>query len=131
VPPELIAEHGETMMWSRMSGNILWTIDVIRELYGEAVFVNHPNYGTPYRGLRPWNYNDGSDISPHKCGIAIDFNFAQTTHAKFLNDVLTKRDQPEFQFITGIEDFPGITWNHIDNRNWPFINGKPLVFGKT
>jgi len=121
------------MILSRMSGNILWTIDTIRELYGEKMYVNNYAFGgaNKYRGLRPWSYDDGSSISPHKCGIAIDFNFAQTTHAQFLNDVLTKRDQPEFQFITGIEDFPGIDWNHIDNRNWPLVNGKPLVFGKT
>jgi len=131
-PPEMISDPkiGAAILWSRFRSEMLWTIDAIRMMYNESMFVNdwYKGGSLKYRGVRPLTYQS-TDTDMHKMYGACDWHFAHTSHKQFVNDVLNNPNEPAFMFIRGLEDFDGMTWNHIDTRNVKKVNGKPMVFG--
>jgi hypothetical protein len=128
--PELLKANGEELCWWMWNKYILWTVDVMRELYGVSALINNWKQGGQfsYRGARPSTYTQTGPLDPHKFLIALDVNFGQIPASTVINDILTKPNQPEFQFISGLE--LGVTWNHLDVRNVTKVNGLPFTFTK-
>ena len=124
VPPETIAMHGEFGAWSQMTDQIKMTIDKIRTYYNRPVTVNTDTM--KYRGLRTPACPEYKPGSQHTKGNAVDFNIEGITPYQIRMDIMNNPNLYVFNDIGGLEDFPGMTWVHIDCR--PRVNGKIAVF---
>lgn len=119
VYPEIFVQLGEELCWRFLDSRICWTMDALREYYDKPIYANNWKWGgdKKLRGLRPFNSTIGATYSMHKFGGAIDFVIKDISHEQFVDDVKTNKDEPAFKYITAIEDFSGMTWNHVDVRN--------------
>lgn len=117
VPPETFKLLGEKAWWL-LDTLILWTIDQMRERYNRTFTVNNWKSGGPFdeRGWRPATTKEGKDHSQHRYGRAIDGDVEGMPADEVRADILTHPDDPAFQYITCLET--GISWVHLDRRNW-------------
>lgn len=70
VHPQILKKIGETNSWMRLDEECLQDIDLIREEWGSAIYINRG--AADSRGLRPPDDPDGSFYSVHKMGKAFD-----------------------------------------------------------
>jgi hypothetical protein len=112
------------LLWLMFDRRVLWTADRLRERYG-PMQANTWYWGGKhqYRGWRPWNCSIGAFLSQHKFGRAEDLVPLKYDVQKIREDIVTERDNPDFQHITCLED--NIPWLHFDTRNW--TNGILIV----
>lgn len=143
-------KYSDRVLWQRLNPRMLWTLDAIRILYNTPVWVNtwdifekNPDIDTfnmgglslnrlENRGLRDFDAEIGANYSLHKFGSAADFNIQGVSVEQFVKDVWNNPMEPAFSFITGLEWQRGLTWNHIDFRNYDKTDneGRPFTFNK-
>ena len=102
--------------WMFFSPILLLSLDKVRQHFGAPVTANNWVDGGPFsqRGLRV-NTNVGAEFSQHKFGNACDYDVAGYTAEEVRQEILKKKDHPDFEMINCIE--LGVTWVHQDCRN--------------
>jgi len=115
-----------------MDIRIVMTADLIREYFDVPIIINSWRWG----GLRNWSglrTNDSpyyKKTSQHSFGRAIDFISPNMSAKNMRNTILENPKEPAFKYITGVEDFDGMDWVHVDCRNLNKKQNRYLVFGK-
>lgn len=132
VDPKTFEERKEKS-FELIDSRMLWTMDKIRELYNKPITINnYPKGSRNWSGLRKKDSADYSENSQHSFGRAIDFIVSGVDSAVVRKDIMTKFKTVEaFKYITSIEDFDGMTWVHIDCRNYDVKNKGLLIFKNT
>jgi hypothetical protein len=131
VSPEVFNSMEEWRIWLLFDPRILWTADMVRDLYDRPMTVNNWKNGGQFtlRGWRPGDINlvEGVKVDQHKYGRALDWDISGVPAADFVQDVINNPNQREFQFITALEI---ANWNHVDCGNYDkrANGGKPLTF---
>lgn len=123
VSPEFFQEYkarGEVMFMA-FDARALATLDRLRARFG-PVTVNDWLWGGQFRlsGLRPLGSGVGAALSQHVFGRAFDCKFRQARAAEVRAELLAGKLRgpgEAFEFITRIEDFPGMSWFHFDTGN--------------
>ena len=90
----------------------------------------HNGGSRQWSGLRTKESPYYSSYSQHSFGRAIDFITPNFDVHQIREDIKKFPNEVAFQYITAIEDFEGMTWVHIDVRNWDKKNKGLLVFSK-
>lgn len=113
VPPEIYQENGDQSI-ALLDHNLLHTIDDLREFFDSPITINnwHINGKFRYRGFRPSTYQYGAVNSPHKEGIALDFDVKGLTAEEGRQLII--KNHKLFPFIKRME--AGVNWIHIDGR---------------
>lgn len=118
LPPELFNNPNLNPNW--YISEFLGTVpQQIRDHFGKPVFVNNWHIGGPlkYRGMRPPNCPDGSEMSIHKSLLAIDFHISGLKPIEIITEIKKYRDK--FPLITTYENAACTPFHvHIDGRNW-------------
>lgn len=108
-----------------MDVRILITADKIREYLGTSVTINNWKWGKDreWSGLRTVGSPFYSPYSQHSFGRAIDF-IVNGMQAQSVRNLIKANPKHEaFQYITRMEEFPGMSWIHVDCCNWNKENG--------
>lgn len=115
-------------MFMAFDERALVTLDRLRERYG-PVTVNtwhacrDPLNARRMSGLRPMGGAVGAELSQHIYGRAFDCLFVRVTADQVREDMRnfgamgagTRRNVAnQFEFISRIEEFPGMSWFHFD-----------------
>ena len=127
VPPEVYdSTNDKDKLWFLFDDRILQIADVLREKFGKMV-CNTWWWGgnSKYRGYRPFDCKVGAKYSQHKFGRALDLVPLEAPVDK-VRQYLIDNYELYRRYVTGIE--LGVSWLHIDCRNWH--DGKPYLFGK-
>lgn len=113
VHPAYLNKWGEENCWRRLNPRLLHDIDIIRELWGDTVWVNlDPQYG---RGLRWPNENS---FSSHLHGNAFDLVPDNGKYEEFWNFVKGLIEDGTLKYINVMEDFDDTpTWCHVAIMN--------------
>jgi len=132
----LYTAYFEARIYALFDPRILWTHDRLREKFGSCTINNWANGGTNHRrGYRETRYKVenyyrkkllikerdpiGSFASTHCDGRGLDSNYANATPQEVRDYIKGNyKTDPILQYITCIEDFPGMNWCHIDCRNY-------------
>lgn len=119
-------KHRGHLIWLALDIRVLKTADRLRERYG-LMTVNNWCWGgdRTESGLRDMSTDTGAALSQHKFGRALDCIFHDCTADEVRADMRKARcfkidacrTIPAFDYITCIEDFPGMSWFHFDVRN--------------
>jgi len=111
VPPSLI-NIDEDRLWELFSEDLLIVIDRLRESLAKPITINNWKSKGQFslRGFRPAGTAVGAKNSPHKKGLAVDFD-VKGMSAQEVRDYI-KNHQKMFPEITRMED--KVTWVHID-----------------
>ena len=129
VDPEIYRKRGEKA-WELFDYRILETIDILRdyfyEKYGAVMIINTWKWGgkRKWSGFRTPSSKYYSPTSQHSHGRAVDFILQDKKTKKYIstqkirNEIKEDYDSFEFNDITCLEDFKGMTWVHVDTRNW-------------
>lgn len=114
VPPDIYSTYGDQSI-ALLEYDLLYTIDDLREFFDKPITVNnwHINGNFKYRGFRPSTYKYGAVNSPHKEGIALDFDVKGLTAEEGRQLIL--ENQKLFPFIKRME--ADVNWIHIDMVN--------------
>jgi len=120
----------ETALWGLFDERILWTADQLRKIYGRMT-ANTWKWGGrhQYRGYRPGNCKIGAFFSQHKYGRGIDLIPSKYKAQNIRDDIKDDPYKEEFKYITCIEDFKGMSWIHMDSRNWDKRKNGLLIVG--
>lgn len=102
--------------WALLDERLLITLDRLRKRYGPMT-VNNWFWGgeREWSGLRTSDSPFYSRYSQHSFGRAADCLFSTVTVDEVREDILTKLDEPIFEFIGSVE--LGVSWLHFDVRN--------------
>lgn len=124
------AKTHETALWGLFDERILWTADQLRKRYGRMT-VNTWKWGGnhQYRGYRPGNCKIGAFFSQHKYGRGLDPVPVECKAQDIRDDIKDDPYKEEFQYITCIEEFEGMSWFHMDSRNWDKKKHGILIVG--
>lgn len=118
VPKDYYNKYG-TILWYLFDNRILIMADSLRKRYGKLIINDWYWNGTnQYRGWRPFDTNIGAKFSQHKWGRALDIIPQEVESSVIRKDIKSDPNNYDFRFITCIEDFEGMSWVHIDCRNW-------------
>jgi len=137
-PYELVDRHTYDIRrdksYQLFDSKLLWTMDRIKEYFGinHSVTINNWHWGgdREWSGLRTYGSPYYSFYSQHSFGRAIDFIISGIS-SKEIREVIKKNpNHKAFKYITAIEDFDGMTWVHIDTRNWNKKKRGLLIFDK-
>ncbi|MBI9113252.1 peptidase M15 [Maridesulfovibrio ferrireducens] len=133
-------KHRGELMWMAFDQRALITLDWLRETYG-PITVNDWLWGGPfkYSGLRPFDCEEGSELSQHKFGRAFDCKFKNVTADEVRADMrrvgcmepkVNRDSLPlRYRYIRRIEEFPGMSWFHFDTGNWDDLKYGVRVVG--
>lgn len=115
VPPHIYEQRKEKA-WQLLDNRMLWTIDLLRDLYG-PIIINNYHSGRPRTcsGLRTPECEIYSPTSQHSFGRAFDCIFTETDVEKIRQDILENTHTCAYQYITAME--LNTSWLHIDCRN--------------
>lgn len=122
VPEDFYYENkskGEYLWTICFDARILWTADRLRERFGPMIantwkWPDRKKH--EFRGYRPPSCTIGSKLSQHRYGRALDLIPQKTSAQTIREEILSSPDDPDFQYITCLED--DISWLHFDVRNW-------------
>lgn len=129
VDPEIYHSRGEKA-WQLFDYRLLELIDNLREHYREeynaSMTINDWKWGgnRQWSGLRTPSSKYYSSTSQHSYGRAVDFILKDVKTKKRIDmsiirqEIIDNPDEFLFDPITCIENFDGMTWAHIDIRNW-------------
>lgn len=115
---DLVSQGREGVGWRLMDERILKTLDLLKIKFPKgSITVNNYYWGgdRKWSGLRTPNSPNYSITSQHSYGRAVDCVFSAYSESEVRQYIIDNPD--EFPDITGIEDFTGMTWVHIDCRN--------------
>ena len=109
--------------WSFISGDLIKTLDALREHFNKPITVNNWLYGgsLEQRGLRANKdriVEEKKDyyLSQHCLGNAVDFNVKGLSVKEVYDDILKNKHKfPYLKRIENIDKTP--TWIHIDCAN--------------
>jgi hypothetical protein len=103
--------------WILFRPDALWTLDKLREHFGQPVVVNnwHEGGSLSYCGFRPYDVTVGARYSQHRLGNGFDAHFSSLTAEEVRQEILKKKDEEDFKLITCLEI--DISWVHFDLRN--------------
>ena len=123
VHPRIIMAIGEHLAWQRLDANCLMDIDLIRETWGDVIYINRGRHDS--RGLRPPNDAVGATYSLHKQGKAFDLVPKNGDVRGLWELVYDMAGRDEFRAINTIESLAFTpTWVHVANCN---TSERPLV----
>ena len=117
VPPEIYNVYGEKSLWF-VDYRVRWTADAIRQYFGVPVTANNwhrKSGGYRYRGFRPPACETGAALSQHKFGRALDCDVQGIPAEQVRKEIVDKKDEPAFRYITCIE--ADVNWLHFDCRD--------------
>jgi len=128
MPPDL-CNPSDPNQWFFFDDRILITADRLREHYGPLV-CNTWFYGGEHglRGYRSWPTKVGSQYSQHKFGRALDLIPIKVEAEEIRQDIIANPTREMYEYITAIET--GVSWLHIDCRNYSKARNGLLLFGK-
>ena len=134
LPRNFYMQHSKkshTILWGLFDERILWTADQIRKKYGK-MSANTWYWGGrhQYRGFRPFDCTIGSEFSQHKWGRGVDLDPKECSPEEIRQDIKDDKYPDIFKYITCIEDFKGMSWIHLDCRNWNKEKNGLLIVGK-
>ena len=134
------------LMFMAFDARALDTLDRLRAKYGPlTVNTWHLNGTRELSGLRPMDSDTGAALSQHKFGRAFDCLFRSTSpdtvrqelkewDAKIMALPESQRREARrghrFEFITRIEEFPGMSWFHFDTGNHDVVRSGVKIVGK-
>jgi len=131
VYPEMVQSNWGANLWLAFDAHALVTLDRLRERYGPIVVNDWATGGRfKYSGLRPMDCTEGAALSQHKFGRAFDCKPRYAAAADVRSEILAHPWDPAFEFITRIEDFPGMGWVHFDVANHDKKNHGIAVVGR-
>lgn len=124
VSKETYSQYGNRA-WELFDPRAIDTLDFIRDLFGVPVTVNNWVWGGQFqnRGYRDENCKIGADKSPHKRGMAFDFDVKGHT-AQQVRDVLWQNSDKLPYPIRCESD---VNWVHIDVKA---VKGEKIHFFK-
>jgi hypothetical protein len=112
--------------WYLFDQRILMAADLLRGQYGPMLCNTWATGGEfGYRGYRPPTARVGSVYSQHRFGRALDLWPLEVSSDEIRRDIKLQMANAS-QYITGIED--GVSWLHIDCRNWDKVKSGLYVF---
>lgn len=112
---------------------LLWTMDQIKLRFQmKTIIVNNWWWsgGREWSGLRTVKSPYYNPYSQHTLGKAIDFYIEGINSKIVRDDIIENPFDHSYKYITAIEDFDGMSWVHIDIRNWNKPKNGLLVFSK-
>jgi len=114
--PETYKTLGEAA-WMLFDPLLLSTLDRIRNRYGKPIVINDWVSGGKfkYRGFRPSNCTEGSPLSAHRRGQAIDFDVKGMTAEEVRQDIKKNQEHIDFMLINQVE--LAVNWVHISTAN--------------
>jgi hypothetical protein len=120
------------LSYQLIDARILYTMDMIKEYFGveHSVTINNWYWGKnrEWSGLRIYGSPYYSLYSQHSLGRAIDF-IIDGIDAKYIRTcIINNPNHKAFKYITAIEDFAGMSWVHIDCRNYDKKKNGLLIF---
>ena len=117
VPEHIYIKRGEKA-WELIDDRLIKMIDVLKAKFPKGTMtINNWKWGGDrmWSGLRTPESKYYSETSQHSFGRAIDCIFSEYSAQKVRTYII---DNPGlFPYITGIEDYNGMSWVHIDVRN--------------
>ena len=117
VPEHIYNLRGEKA-WELIDDRLIQTMDTLKTIFPEgSMTINNWLWGgnRNWSGLRTPDSPDYSETSQHSSGRAFDCVFSDYDEATVRKFII---DNPQmFIHVTGIEDFDGMTWVHVDVRN--------------
>jgi hypothetical protein len=147
VCPETYRLRGERA-WRHFSKEILQTADQLKEFAlsyspGAKVYINTWDLSKQAikrageirteSGLRMPFHKHYTDFSCHSFAAAIDpkiFAADGTDITNLIRQRIKETKFKAFPYVQGFEDFPGMTWLHLDVGNRGREPGDPLIYGK-
>lgn len=141
VDPTIYKKRGERA-WELFDPILLETLDAMREYfyhkYNAVMIINTWKWGgnRKWSGFRTPDSPQYSPTSQHSHGRAVDFLLMDNKTKKYLDtqmvrdEIIENQDSFEFDDITTIEDFKGMTWIHVDNRNFNKLKYGLKIVGK-
>jgi len=104
--------------WLLLDERIVITNQALRDKFGPITINNwHKGGDRSLSGYRPINCDIGAKRSYHKRGQAVDQVYHNES-AAYVRDYI-RNNQAEFPYITFMEDYPAMSWVHIDVRISP------------
>jgi hypothetical protein len=103
-------------LWPMLfDARVFITCDRLRHRYGPMT-VNNWHWGGGFndRGFRTHDSTTGGPLSQHRFGRAVDAHWANVEAQEVRDDIKQNPHHPAFEFITRVEEFPGMTWFHFD-----------------
>ena len=124
VDPYTFAHKGEAALGT-MDVRILITADNIREYFGRVMTINNWHIGgeREWSGLRTKDSTYYSPYSQHSFGRAIDFLIKGLDAQEVRDRIKADQNHKAFQYITRMENYPTMSWIHVDCMNWNRENG--------
>jgi len=141
VDPNIYKKRGE-LAWELFNPILLETIDAMRDYfyhkYNAVMIINNWkwNGNRKWSGFRTPDSPYYSSTSQHSHGRAVDFLLQDRKTKKYINaqmirnDIIENQDSFEFEDITCIEQFDGMTWIHCDTRNFNKLKYGLKIVGK-
>ncbi len=130
VDPIIYAKRGEKSLML-LDNRILLTMDLIKHYFDmKSVIVNNWLWegDRQWSGLRIPESPYYSNTSQHSYGRAIDFYIKGMESKDVRKEIIANADHENFKYITSMEDFDGMSWVHIDCRNWDKKNKGMLIY---
>ncbi len=114
--PRVVYQQRGEKGWALLDERLLVTLDRLRKRYG-SITVNNWLWGgeREWSGLRTPDSPFYSRYSQHSFGRAADCLFGAVTVDEVREDILTRLDEPVYQYIQSVE--MGVSWLHFDVRN--------------
>lgn len=123
VHPDIFKRFGESSLMF-LDARMLWTIDALRDVYGEMTINNWCFGGERVNsGLRTFDSKTGASFSAHKFGHAFDIIFKDYRAEQIRLEMKTYPTTDRFKFITRCEE--NVDWLHIDNL---CVNSRDIVW---
>ena len=117
VPEHIYLKRGEKA-WELIDDRLIITAEALKKAFPLGTMtINNWVWGGDrmWSGLRTLESKYYSETSQHTFGRAIDCIFSEYSAQEVRTYII---DNPElFPYVTGIEDFNGMSWVHIDVRN--------------
>ena len=112
--------------------------DYFYHKYNAVMIINTWKWGgsRKWSGFRIPDSSYYSSTSQHSHGRAVDFLLQDIITKKYLdtqiirNEIIENQDSFEFDDITCIEQFDGMTWIHVDIRNFNKVLHGLKIVGK-
>lgn len=126
VPPSIFNDRGE-LAWELIDEKLIITIDQIKKDFPNGTMtINDWVWGGQYHhsGIRDITSPDYKKYSMHSWGKAADIKFSKYSVEEVRQYVVNNPDK--YPYVKGIEDFPGMSWLHVDVRNRDSL----IKFGK-
>ena len=107
---------GDQIFWL-IDDRVLWTLDQLRERYGQCYVNNWYWGGNNHIGcFRTFDCKKGALWSQHKFGRGADPKFTEITAEEIRRDILDDPFDVDFEHISCLE--MNVSWLHFDVRSW-------------